>query len=134
MILLFVIIINIISCDINHITWIRLLCGFVAVCALIDEGCVAVIGPTQHEAHRTAQEISGRLQVPFFARTHSTTSATGDADLTCSTCFHLLPPSRTLSRAFADILKAKKWKNYALIYEKNQGIYSSRRELHQYLV
>lgn len=79
-----------------------------------------------------AQEIAARLQVPFFARGRPGASvgmtgaspAGGDnsgPSSSCSTCFDLLPPSRALSRAFADILKAKKWKNYALIYEKNQG-------------
>ncbi|XP_022647088.1 glutamate receptor ionotropic, kainate 2-like isoform X2 [Varroa destructor] len=104
-----------------------------ATCALIDDGCVALIGPTQHESHRMAQEIAARLQVPFFARGRPGASvgmtgaspAGGDnsgPSSSCSTCFDLLPPSRALSRAFADILKAKKWKNYALIYEKNQDL------------
>ncbi|XP_022697678.1 glutamate receptor ionotropic, kainate 1-like isoform X3 [Varroa jacobsoni] len=104
-----------------------------ATCALIDDGCVALIGPTQHESHRMAQEIAARLQVPFFARGRPGASVgmTGASPAgrdnsgpssSCSTCFDLLPPSRALSRAFADILKAKKWKNYALIYEKNQDL------------
>ncbi|XP_028968996.1 glutamate receptor ionotropic, kainate 2 [Galendromus occidentalis] len=99
---------------------VRVANSFVAaktVCSLIDEGCVAIIGPTQHEAHKTAQEISARLQVPFFVRCLQDGQESGS-----STTFHLLPPQPSITRAFSDIIRAKRWKNYALIYEKNQDL------------
>lgn len=64
----------------------------------------------------TAQEISMRLQVPFFVRCSQDGQESGS-----STTFHLLPPQSSLTRAFGDIIRSKRWKNYALIYEKNQG-------------
>ena len=97
---------------------------------MLEKGVAAIFGPEQAEANEIIQSVSLSLEIPqfqtFWNPNFATFSDLAKSDKPMRTHevfnFNLHPSPKTLSRAFATLVRENDWKSYTIIYESDDGL------------
>ena len=90
------------------------------VCGILRKGVAAIFGPLSKPTSIHVQSICDALDIPHI-ETRWDFQFERD-DLSIPKSLNLYPRPQILSRAFTDLIKAWKWKSFALLYGENEGI------------
>lgn len=85
------------------------------VCTLLEEGVAAVFGPQSTDASFAVRSACETLDVPHIETHWDYRSRTTNHSL------NLYPHPSALGKAYLDFIKYKDWKNFAILYEENDG-------------
>uniref|UniRef100_A0A1W7RAA1 Glutamate receptor 1 n=1 Tax=Hadrurus spadix TaxID=141984 RepID=A0A1W7RAA1_9SCOR len=86
------------------------------VCALMEKGVSATVGPSSPSKYSIAKSTSSALHIP-----HLQTSI-DFWPLATNYSINLFPFITVLSRAFRDLIVAKEWKSFTIIYEESEAL------------
>jgi ionotropic glutamate receptor len=85
------------------------------VCTLASHGVAAIFGPQSIESSNHVQSTCDVLQIPHMQiRWDYRLEATNQS-------VNLFPHPLMLGRGLRDLVKTKNWKNFAILYEDNDG-------------
>ncbi|KAL0124437.1 hypothetical protein PUN28_006343 [Cardiocondyla obscurior] len=97
-----------------------------AVCELLEEGVVAIFGPTSRHTRWIVANIAARFNTPhieYVWRENERVDEESKKKGTLSSMtINVFPASKKLSQAIADLIDSMKWRNFAAIYENDEGL------------
>lgn len=82
----------------------------------MSEGMAAIFGPQSVETSMHVQSTCDVLQMPHLETRWDYRLEPSNASV------NLFPKPLTLGNAFRDLVKLKNWKNFAILYEENEGL------------
>ncbi|CAM1305345.1 Uncharacterised protein g4013 [Pycnogonum litorale] len=86
------------------------------VCRLLEKGVAAVFGPQTFELSQPVGSVLDSFDVPHFEARLDPRRRTKEYT------FNLYPDWQTIVTAFKDLIDAKEWKRFAILYEENEGL------------
>ena len=86
-----------------------------SVCRQIKEGIAAVFGPINNVARAHVQSICNAFEIPHLQAQWDPREPRDYFSIS------VYPDAFTLSKAYADLIKEWKWKQFTVIYEDNDG-------------
>ncbi|KAG1653519.1 Glutamate receptor ionotropic, kainate 2 [Nymphon striatum] len=83
-------------------------------CKMLNLGVAAVFGPHTNDLSQAVGSVLDSFDVPHFEARWDARRRNKDYT------FNLFPDLQTVVQAYKDVLKAKNWKKYAILYEDNE--------------
>ncbi|XP_022662237.1 glutamate receptor ionotropic, kainate 2-like isoform X3 [Varroa destructor] len=93
------------------------------VCELARQGVVALVGPTSWQVATYVASAAARLHVP-----HLKTSAGGFRERRSPFSLQLHPAVNQLNKAYYDLIKSRKWKSFAVLYD-NDNVFVALKDV-----
>ncbi|XP_046984816.1 glutamate receptor ionotropic, kainate 2-like isoform X1 [Schistocerca americana] len=87
-----------------------------AVCELLSNGVWAIFGPNSSSASEQVQSICDTIEIPHIEMRWNTKQRRQDVAL------NLYPHPKALSKVYADLVKAWKWKSFTILFESDEGL------------
>ena len=88
------------------------------VCRMIEKGVWAIFGPTSPSVTWLVRSIANNLHIPHIQINWDYRHSSYASNMT----INLYPEATSLSRAYMDLIRARGWKSFTLVYEENEGI------------
>ncbi|KAG1653518.1 Glutamate receptor ionotropic, kainate 2 [Nymphon striatum] len=85
-------------------------------CKMLNLGVAAVFGPHTNDLSQAVGSVLDSFDVPHFEARWDARRRNKDYT------FNLFPDLQTVVQAYKDVLKAKNWKKYAILYEDNEAL------------
>ena len=93
-----------------------------AACQLIESGVWALFGPQSASVGWLVRSIADNLHIPDFQFSWDFRSYHRHRTFPSNMTINLHPEPSSLSQAIADLVDSRKWKSFALIYEKEEDL------------
>ena len=90
------------------------------MCGLLKSGVAGIFGPLSGIISEHVQSICDALEIPHV-ETRSDLETSRD-----ELSINLYPRPSILAKAFIDLVKAWNWRHFAIVYEENEGNYTSQ--------
>lgn len=85
------------------------------MCQLLDKGVAAIFGPLTSPTSITVQSVCDAVEIPHIENRWDFQKRRNDLSI------NLYPRARIISRALADLVRTWDWKDFAILYEENEG-------------
>lgn len=89
--------------------------GTFSGCALVERGVAAIFGPQSIESSTHIQSICATLNIPHVE------SRLDFSPFPANQSVNLYPHPTLLGAAIRDLIKNKKWRKFAIVYQENEG-------------
>lgn len=86
------------------------------VCSFLEDGISATLGPSSPSKYSIAKSTSNALHIPHLQTSFDYRPRVSNYSV------NLYPHISLLSRAFSDLIGAKQWKSFTVIYEENEAL------------
>ncbi|XP_014473269.1 PREDICTED: glutamate receptor ionotropic, kainate 2-like [Dinoponera quadriceps] len=95
-----------------------------AVCELLMEGVAAIFGPTSSHTRGIVASTAARFNVPHieYVWRESERLRTDKSVPPSPMTINVYPDNERISQAIADVVDSMQWRNYAVIYENDDGL------------
>ncbi|XP_018368899.1 PREDICTED: glutamate receptor ionotropic, kainate 2-like isoform X2 [Trachymyrmex cornetzi] len=98
----------------------------IAACDLLEEGVAAIFGPASRHTRGIVASIAARFDIPhieYVWRENEGLIEKNKKQKTLSSMtMNVFPASEKISQAIADVIASMKWRNFAAIYETDEGL------------
>ncbi|XP_011152744.1 glutamate receptor ionotropic, kainate 2 [Harpegnathos saltator] len=95
------------------------------VCELLEEGVAAIFGPASPHTRGIVASTAARYDIPhieYVWRENEGLRADPIAKSPSSMTINVFPDNEMISQAIADIVESMQWRNFAAIYENDDGL------------
>lgn len=86
-----------------------------AACGLFEQGIAAIFGPQSVETSTHIQSTCDQLHIPHMETRLDFRSVAANHSI------NLHPHPKVFGEAIRDLIRMKNWKNFAILYQENEG-------------
>ncbi|KYN07195.1 Glutamate receptor, ionotropic kainate 2, partial [Cyphomyrmex costatus] len=98
----------------------------IAACELLEEGVAAIFGPVSRHTRGIVTSIAARFDIPHieyvWRKDEGLTEENERKKILSPMTINVFPASEQVSQAIADVIASMKWRNFAAIYETDEGL------------
>ncbi|XP_018059496.1 PREDICTED: glutamate receptor ionotropic, kainate 2-like [Atta colombica] len=98
----------------------------VAACKLLEKGVAAIFGPTSRYTRGIVASIAARFDIPHieyvWRETEELIKKNKKNKILSPMTINIFPANEKVSQAIADVIESMKWRNFAAIYETDEGL------------
>ncbi|XP_018315808.1 glutamate receptor ionotropic, kainate 2-like [Mycetomoellerius zeteki] len=97
-----------------------------AACDLLEEGVAAIFGPASRHTRGIVASIAALYDIPHieyvWRENEGSIEKNEKKKILSSMTINVFPASEQVSQAIADVIASMKWRNFAAIYETDEGL------------
>ncbi|XP_003706416.2 glutamate receptor ionotropic, kainate 2 isoform X2 [Megachile rotundata] len=103
-----------------------------AACELIQEGVVAIFGPSSPHTYAVVASIAAKFDIPhidYVWRLNEEVEADKEPKNPMPMTINIYPDSDMVGKAIADVVESMKWNTFVAIYQTNDGLSRIQKSL-----